>query len=66
MQFNTQILLRHFFYKGPKKNDSQLEAMAQHWEHNKQTLNIFHIFIPLVSMYCTKCSLKEINSYKIK
>ena len=63
---NTQILQRHFFYKGTKENDSQLEAMAQHWEHNKQTLNKFLIFRPLVSMYWTKCSLNDINGYKIK
>jgi hypothetical protein len=45
---NTQILQRHLFYKGTKENDSQLKAMAQHWEHNKQTFNKFRIFITLV------------------
>jgi hypothetical protein len=49
-----------------KKNDSQLEAMAQHWENNKQILNKFHIFIPLISMHCTKCSLNDTDSYKTK
>jgi hypothetical protein len=40
---NTQILPRHFFYMGAKENDSQLEAMAQHWEHNKHLTNFISL-----------------------